>query len=77
MGNTGSQIGNTPLEPRVEPLGLFMPYVRNEEVTLKIEGKALSWSGDSARILDLEGHEVFRIQGRARSVRGKKGSSSC
>jgi len=72
MGNTVSQTGETPLEPRVEPLGLFMPFVRNEEVTLKIEGKALSWSGDSSRVLDSEGHEVFRIQGRARSMRDKK-----
>jgi hypothetical protein len=79
MGNANSQTEKPlpPLEPRVESIGLFMPFVRTEEVTLKIEGKGLSWSRDSASILNLEGHEVFRIQGRAGSAHDKKGPSNC
>lgn len=59
------------LEPRVNPIGVFVQFVWNEEVLLRVYQKRFSWTYRDFVVTDTNGMEVFQLVGRAKSTHMK------
>lgn len=60
------------LTPFPRPLGLFKAYYAPQAETLVLKEKIMSLSGDSFDIKTLDGRPVFKVQGDAFSLSGRK-----
>lgn len=60
------------IAPFPRPLGIFKPYHAPHPETLVLKEKIMSLSGDSFDIKTIDGRPVFRVQGNAFSLSGRK-----
>ena len=72
MGNSSSA-PQSPLVAQPVPIGVFPSFVFQQEIVLVLKEKAFSFSGDDFSVKDVNGNVVFRFDGRALSMRQKKG----
>jgi hypothetical protein len=59
------------LEPRVNPTGVFLQFVWNQEVFLRVFQKRFSWTYREFVVTDANGMEVFHLVGRVPSLHMK------
>ncbi|KAK8021871.1 hypothetical protein PG990_007009 [Apiospora arundinis] len=60
------------LPPFPRPLGLFKAYHATQSETLVLKEKIMSLSGDSFDIKTIDGRPIFKVQGNAFSLSGRK-----
>lgn len=68
-----------PLPPAAYPVGVFPYYTQHQTpVVLKLREKKRAFSGDDFDIEDATtGASVFHVNGKAWTMRGRKGVSTC
>lgn len=59
------------LEPRANPTGVFLQFVWNQEVVLRIFQRRFSWTYRDFVVTDTNGVEVFQLVGRVPSTHMK------
>jgi len=72
MGSTPSESQHRPLHPQLEPIGVFTPFIGQNEVTLTLKEKFWSVTGGDGAVKDVDGSIMFRFNGRAKSLHQKK-----
>ncbi|KAI1635704.1 DUF567-domain-containing protein [Biscogniauxia mediterranea] len=66
-------MGNPPqLAPYPTPMGVFPQFIARQSETLVLKEKVLSLSGDSFDVKTVGGQPVFRVEGSAFSLSGRK-----
>ncbi|KAF3941500.1 hypothetical protein ABW19_dt0200576 [Dactylella cylindrospora] len=70
-GSGGAQKVIT-LEPVSAQIAIFPQFVAQKTESLVLKEKVFSFSGDSFDIKTLEGNPVFKVQGKAMSLSGRK-----
>lgn len=60
------------LPPLPQPTGIFTSFIARQTQVMIVDEKGLSFSGDSFRVTLASGAPVFKVQGNAFSMRGRK-----
>jgi uncharacterized protein YxjI len=60
------------LNPYPTPMGIFTPFIAQQPETLVLKEKIMSLSGDSFDIKTIDGRPIFRVEGSAFSLSGRK-----
>ncbi|ORY71045.1 tubby C-terminal-like domain-containing protein [Pseudomassariella vexata] len=54
------------------PTGIFADFIAPQCVTLVVKEKIMSWSGDDFTISTVDGRPLFKVEGKALSLSGRK-----
>ncbi|KFA56390.1 hypothetical protein S40293_05065 [Stachybotrys chartarum IBT 40293] len=70
--NMANQVSSVQLPPAPREIGIFEPYIAKQTETLILKEKMLSLTGDSFDIKLISGQPLVRVDGKFRSLSGRK-----